>query len=394
MALPSTNITTTMVGNQLGISSRDVGALCTSSQVNYYSKYKPVSHHSNSGLTEQQLKDINYGYNIQRIDDCSDISKFNWSYLKPFGGTQSPYRIGDFKKYSHTSEPFFKSGYTENQKIEMGYNDSSLMIGVTKFNREPINDELGISDFYHGSILFKDLHLAFLGIAGNGSYFLAKAANAGDSVISIDGNALKAVAPISGNLILVTSDFLPPAYPGDTIPIAGAAFPIPHDNFYKDPTKTSSKITLAVGSKPYFTMDIRSISRYLTGPYDFFYLTTPTNRFTTSYGALFCECIAYTPWLLKLEDITLSANTNFHNGKPFEASGLSGKLKLYDKNFNEVPLYKDLYLQQGDKYYLGDIHILNENVDDIPVFRNIDVRLTLTCDGSSTQVDTIYMEAE
>ena len=40
--LPSTEITTTLVGNTLGISSRDVGILCTSDNINYFSKYKPV----------------------------------------------------------------------------------------------------------------------------------------------------------------------------------------------------------------------------------------------------------------------------------------------------------------------------------------------------------------
>ena len=42
-ALPTTGITTTLVGTTLGVSSRDVGTLCTHPNINMWSKYKPVS---------------------------------------------------------------------------------------------------------------------------------------------------------------------------------------------------------------------------------------------------------------------------------------------------------------------------------------------------------------
>lgn len=38
MALPNSNITTTMVANELGTSSRDVGYLCTHEGINKWSK--------------------------------------------------------------------------------------------------------------------------------------------------------------------------------------------------------------------------------------------------------------------------------------------------------------------------------------------------------------------
>ena len=42
MALASSGITTSLVGNTLGISNRNVGGLCTSSNVNPWSKWKPI----------------------------------------------------------------------------------------------------------------------------------------------------------------------------------------------------------------------------------------------------------------------------------------------------------------------------------------------------------------
>ena len=41
MALPNSNISTTLVGNTLGSGSRDVGTLCSHPNVNMWSKRKP-----------------------------------------------------------------------------------------------------------------------------------------------------------------------------------------------------------------------------------------------------------------------------------------------------------------------------------------------------------------
>ena len=60
MALSSTGITTSLVGNAIGSSSRNVGALCSSSLINEWSKWKPIS--SNVGtMTLAELKNRNYG---------------------------------------------------------------------------------------------------------------------------------------------------------------------------------------------------------------------------------------------------------------------------------------------------------------------------------------------
>ena len=42
MALGTTSITTTLVGNTIGVASKDVGTLCSSSSINKWSKHKPV----------------------------------------------------------------------------------------------------------------------------------------------------------------------------------------------------------------------------------------------------------------------------------------------------------------------------------------------------------------
>ena len=108
MALGTTNISTTLVGTTLGTSSRDVGTLCTHSAINKWSRYKPVNGeylHPTCGFI------IPYTTN-QRP---TDLRQTTWTYDKPQGGVQSPYRLGDFRQYDHNVK----------------YADSAFGIGVS-----------------------------------------------------------------------------------------------------------------------------------------------------------------------------------------------------------------------------------------------------------------------
>ena len=110
MALGTTNISTTLVANTIGVGSNDVGTLCTSTKINKWSKYKPISapfvvSDSNwfpQGTLDKLAQKIKYGLKYSTINaDWNDIHQINWNYDKPFGGTNSPYRLGDFRKYKH-----------------------------------------------------------------------------------------------------------------------------------------------------------------------------------------------------------------------------------------------------------------------------------------------------
>ena len=104
MALPNSNITTTLVGTTLGSGSRDVGTLCTHPNINKWSKWKPVSFNSVDGLTEANLQSVNFGLSIPNADsDEGTALALPWVYNKPAGGASSPYRLGDFRNYEHAS---------------------------------------------------------------------------------------------------------------------------------------------------------------------------------------------------------------------------------------------------------------------------------------------------
>src|SRR5574344_2027594 len=104
MALGTTNISTTLVSQTIGVASRDVGTLCSSSLINKWSKYKPVIYPvvSTTGITDWwKAADGNCGLSITEYSNINDLvaaitNGVVWEYNKPTGGISSPYRLGDF----------------------------------------------------------------------------------------------------------------------------------------------------------------------------------------------------------------------------------------------------------------------------------------------------------
>jgi hypothetical protein len=86
MAIGTTNISTTVVGTTLSDSSHGVFALCTSANINKWSKYKPVI---GTWPTATAGK---YGLNLPT----------NWDYIPVTTG--SPGRLGDYRGYEHDKD--------------------------------------------------------------------------------------------------------------------------------------------------------------------------------------------------------------------------------------------------------------------------------------------------
>lgn len=105
-ALPTTNITTTLVANTLGVVTRNVGELCTSSKINMWSKRKPVRDTRLSipvdevGVGNLQNSAENYGLIIPAYQGDDSLLT---TYKRPTGGPSYPYRLGDFRGYDHNA---------------------------------------------------------------------------------------------------------------------------------------------------------------------------------------------------------------------------------------------------------------------------------------------------
>ena len=108
MALPLTNITTTLVAQAIGLASNNVGVLCagklpaeniSASRINKWSKYKPV-------ILANPFPDRNGawwrgGDNLCGFTIPSPHGVY--TYNPPTGGTTAPFRISDYRGYNHAA---------------------------------------------------------------------------------------------------------------------------------------------------------------------------------------------------------------------------------------------------------------------------------------------------
>lgn len=139
MALSNNKITAPVsvddVKSVLGESSNDLAALCKSSKINVWAKYKPTNYNAAFSDNWSKGKDGNYGLNItvdNRVSSWSalvaEYSKPNNGYSniykRPSGGATSPYRLGDFRGYNHKAKPEISdylaaTNYIEDQQISL-----------------------------------------------------------------------------------------------------------------------------------------------------------------------------------------------------------------------------------------------------------------------------------
>lgn len=135
------------VATVLGESNLDVGSLCTSVNINKWSKYKPISYNKWSELSENEREgttsdienDIHFGIRIVGVpttalldSNLSEIHNAEFTYLQPTGGSESPFRLTDFHKYKPDGSPNPETSFQisqKNGKLEGYYNDEDLLIG-------------------------------------------------------------------------------------------------------------------------------------------------------------------------------------------------------------------------------------------------------------------------
>lgn len=103
MALGTTKISTSLVAQEIGELSTDVGTLCSSDKINKWSKWKPIRKEKIIGIDIADLESVDFGFSYARSNDYVAVSASKWVYLKPTGGATSPYRLGDFRNYNHAA---------------------------------------------------------------------------------------------------------------------------------------------------------------------------------------------------------------------------------------------------------------------------------------------------
>lgn len=158
--LPSSNISTTLVANELQVSTRNIGQLCTNSNINMWSKGKPVNGvpaSAGNPLSPNRNSDWWRGVNLNCSINAAQIptpksqptSKgglYDWEYERPYGTANSPFRLADFMNYDKYATPPFNTG--TKTSIEIYSNKGSKSFNI---NPNLTGCRLVFSDFWDNS---------------------------------------------------------------------------------------------------------------------------------------------------------------------------------------------------------------------------------------------------
>jgi hypothetical protein len=149
MAIPETNVTTTLAKNALGAPNNDVKTLCTYSTINVFSRQKPVQRHNVT--PSNWYKEINGDYSLFFPETTLGTYTIGtWDY-KPCIDSYG-YRLGDFRGYNHTAiAPYYMDSWqTASTNTTAGFEiaiNSTAADGITNAD---IKASLGWSNVYFG----------------------------------------------------------------------------------------------------------------------------------------------------------------------------------------------------------------------------------------------------
>lgn len=144
--LPTTNLTWDDIRDTLNSASGAVTnevstAFMVGNNINYYSKYKPMSYPVNFIESDDIYKEADWGYKLPSPTDLNtlisnvmndkegaqDYIKNGWYYNRPTGGNASPFRLGDFRGYKKDSVRALFNAMT--CPTEVDQNTTSFSVG-------------------------------------------------------------------------------------------------------------------------------------------------------------------------------------------------------------------------------------------------------------------------
>lgn len=176
MAIVTAPVSISNVKSALGSNSNDLASLCVHTNINKWSKYKPVRLSSVDTITGQwdsannrwlssatwwkgQAKtgarrpQYTCGLAINCYDNDRDAFKSaidngngGWTYEKPTGGASSPYRLQDFAGYISTAAPMIEQCFCPS-KVAPNQNFSITILA----NAQSSRSTLGLNDIFPNS---------------------------------------------------------------------------------------------------------------------------------------------------------------------------------------------------------------------------------------------------
>ena len=175
MILPSNNISILDVRQLLNEPSTDLGTLCTSNNINIFSKWKPIDYngttitaallehypYTSAALSGGSNNESPYGITVtgcgttsySSIENLISAIKKNGAstYHSPTGGASSPYRLGDFRNYNHNAVmPIIPMGERNIKNGGSAVTQLASIVGDGDDTSVGIND---LYDYYDGDSL-------------------------------------------------------------------------------------------------------------------------------------------------------------------------------------------------------------------------------------------------
>lgn len=129
--IPDTNV-------NLATNIRDVlnaaGSSCTNEAISFFdsravinenSRYKPVSYGKNFDMDDDDFYAVNWGFTIPTYANYPAMKTAvnngeTWTYNRPYGGSASPYRLGDYRKYDTEAQAPFKMEASNGSGVYLG----------------------------------------------------------------------------------------------------------------------------------------------------------------------------------------------------------------------------------------------------------------------------------
>ena len=159
MSLPYTGLTIQMVAKELGEKSSKLSDLCTSKNINLFAWRKPFAYAANKVELDdyQAWRGRAYGFQmvVQKNKPESGQEMDEMYYNPPSGGTEQPFRLGDFRGYSHNA----KSPITMNITTEF----DSIKPTVCKLKFSQLDGQLTLSEIFNT----QNIYLAFIYVNAN-----------------------------------------------------------------------------------------------------------------------------------------------------------------------------------------------------------------------------------
>jgi hypothetical protein len=162
-------------------------------KINDNSRYKPVSYGKDFEITDSDFYAVNWGFSIPTYSNYTEMKNAvkngdSWIYVRPSGGSASPYRLGDFRRYDTESQVPFKMEAS---------NASGVSVGGTL--RLLLNEELTDIVKWDKFSGYQGTNIQYLNcgiyIPENGYYFPFTDTNQGLSMNDLDWEKLSITIP-------------------------------------------------------------------------------------------------------------------------------------------------------------------------------------------------------